>query len=467
MGDFEHQPSWRFRALASKVGGPSTFRSNRRAPARPMGCEVVTLVNMRSASPFGHQNWLLWAIAQSVIKRNLQVGFLGPMMSFKSSVAKRIKNLSSTTAAVILLTVSFNVNSQSYKYLDLGTLGGTTSGARGINNSGQIIGYASFTDEVNAPAVLWNGSSISILDTPEGKKASANAINSSGQIVGRIQVEIGQPIFTGGVIHAATWINGVASDLGTLGGTNSNATAINNFGQIVGYSDIAGNLEYHATVWNGKFKTDLGTIGGSYSGATGINDLGQVVGYSYGIGNNLTHAVLWDGTNTTVLSNTRSAATSINSLGQIVGVSTDENGKQRATLWIDGVMKDLGTLGGSESAATGINRRGQVIGYSTTSDELAARVTIWNEGIPADLNDFLDTKTVSEGWMLLVISGVGRASINDNGVISGTAYNIITGESHAYSLTPSPVPLPGTLFLMLSGIGTFGIMISKRKQSPY
>ena len=105
---------------------------------------------------------------------------------------------------------------------DLGTLGGTYSVATGINNSGQIVGYA---------------------DTASGQT------------------------------HAFLYSGGTMTDLGTLpGGTYSFATGINNNGQIVGYSTTASG-QTHAFLYSGGQMTDLGTLpGGTNSWATGIND---------------------------------------------------------------------------------------------------------------------------------------------------------------------------------------------------
>jgi probable HAF family extracellular repeat protein len=57
------------------------------------------------------------------------------------------------------------------------------------------------------------------------------------------------------------------------------------------------------------------------------------------------------------------SATDINDHGQIVGSSDTPGHQQRAYVWDNGQVTDLGTLGG-DSTATAINNRGQVVGNS-------------------------------------------------------------------------------------------------------
>ncbi|MDB6123477.1 MAG: hypothetical protein JWQ71_2470 [Pedosphaera sp.] len=78
-----------------------------------------------------------------------------------------------------------------------------------------------------------------------------------------------------------------------------------------------------------------------------------------------------------------SRATGINNQGQIVGWADTTNDITHAFLWENGVMKDLGTSGGSESLASSINNSGDIVGAMILNGE--RHIVIWHDGKMADL----------------------------------------------------------------------------------
>jgi len=373
--------------------------------------------------------------------------------------ASRLRAVALLLWAATLSVTSTHASAVSYAFIDLGTLGGGSSAAAGINNAGQVVGYSSVPGASHA--TLWNGTTPTDLGTLGGQGSQASSINDAGQVVG-----VSRP--TGNVVFRATLWNGTtATDLGTLGGTgNSVAHGINNSGQVVGVSDTdapIGSGFSHATLWTGTTPIDLGTLGGLYSVAYAINDAGQAVGISTIIGSDEPlHATLWTGTTPTdlgTLGGTYSIAYGINNAGHVVGYSTITGDTAfHATLWNDSTPTDLGTLGVTDSFAYDINNAGQVVGSSgTIGGGTANRATLWNGTVVTDLNSFLDAATLAAGWHLYEARG-----INDRGWIAGTAYNSFTGETHAYLL--AAIPEPEIYALMLAGLGA--LAFATRRNGP-
>ncbi|MGP0063689.1 MAG: hypothetical protein ACLQGP_08850 [Isosphaeraceae bacterium] len=212
--------------------------------------------------------------------------------------------------------------------VDLGTLGGSSSEAQGINASGQVVGESA-TASGGEDAFLYSDGEMMDLGAPAGGVSAAEAINDAGEIVGNAGSP-GNPAYgIPDTYYPFLYADGDVQYLGTLGAAyngliTTSAQAINDAGQVAGYAETASGA-VHAFLYANDAMNDLGTLASpsTYytSEANGINAKGDVVGFS------------------------------------------DTNTSIDAFLYTNGNMEDLGTGPGSESVANGINASGEVVGY--------------------------------------------------------------------------------------------------------
>jgi probable HAF family extracellular repeat protein len=185
----------------------------------------------------------------------------------------------------------------------------------------------------------------------------ANGINAAGQVVGV------------GHSGAAMFSQGKVTGLGS--NNQSQAFAINDAGQAVGY--ITPEAHERATMFSGGALHDLGALG-PLSQAVSINNLGQAVGFS------------WAATPTA-----------------------------NATLFADGKVTYLGTLGGEWGQATDINNASQIAGYSTNGLGVLHATLFWN-------GDIIDLAPDWSGY------ASAAAALNDHGVAVG----MVVTETHKF-----------------------------------
>lgn len=359
-------------------------------------------------------------------------------------------------AASLLFAATANA-APTYTALNLSTWFDFDSTPYDINEAGQVVGDLMTGDPIIAFVTGANGVGVMGLGTLGGYQSGGRGINASGQVVGWSGTQ-------NGYAHAfITGVNGVGmTDLGTLGGSSSVATDINASGQVVGHSSRVANGENHAFITgpNGAGMTDLGTLGGLFSYATSINASGQVAGFASTVTGS-DHAfitgpqgvgmfdlgTLGDATDT----NSSSHAKGINIDGRVVGVSSTSSYSHAFITGPDGMnMTDLGVLpGGNFSDAFGINASGQVVGWGTTggTNTFHAFVTHPDGVGMTDLNDLV---TLENDYFYVAYG------INDLGQIIARS-----SLGQAYLLTP--VPEPKTYALILVGVGLVGYATRKRR----
>ncbi|MDD2336418.1 MAG: hypothetical protein PHD01_07550, partial [Geobacteraceae bacterium] len=243
---------------------------------------------------------------------------------------------------------------------DLGTLG-LESSASGINDAGVIVGTSRMdVSPRTRHAVLYSTSAppVDILPDsayPNADFSTARGINNSGQVVGQVHTDL----YT---MEALLWSDPTAPSTFQVldtGGLPAYADSINNVGQVVGMIDVPftepnGYETYlhHAAFWDADGTlTDLSSFGGSGALAVGLNDLGQVLVQVSGAtevdGKSVTDqwSLVWQdgeaGERLAGLGGTRTAANAINNNGLIVGESQAADGSMHAVLWQDGEIIDL------------------------------------------------------------------------------------------------------------------------------
>jgi len=234
---------------------------------------------------------------------------------------------------------------------ELPTLGGTHGFATGVNNVGQVVGWAE--TPVHDPtcngalgtgpqvlqfrAVLWEprkGVKTELPPYPGDSTSAATAINERGQAVG-ISGECDQAVGRFSARRSVMWHHGAVDTLPTLGGTSWHTPMdINERGDVVGFSnppsagDLAGDFLANGFFWargSATVERIRPLDGNTVSQALAINDRRQVVGVSSG-GAPGVRAFLWeDGVLMNlndlaeIAPNVLQSAQHINDAGQITG----------------------------------------------------------------------------------------------------------------------------------------------------
>jgi len=286
--------------------------------------------------------------------------------------------------------------------------------ARGLNDSGQVVGIA-YENAAVAGFISTNG------QVTRSQAIDPRAISNSGLDVGSGSFSpsglyvypYGPKAFIqrDGEYHGSYIANGILTDLGSLEpGGMSSASGVNDHYQATGSSSLGG--------------------------------IGKPVLYSDG---RVIPIGLLPGTN-------RGGGAAINSRGEVAGVmSTLGQQGSHGFLYIAGRTIDIGSLGGSIEGIGGLNDASQVVGSSLTADG-QRRAFLYEDGKILDLNTLLSAPG------LVLTEAVG---INIKGQI---AANAVDAQGHIHALLLSPTTVPEPSILAFAGVVGLGLLIRRRRR---
>ncbi len=425
-------------------GGPSSYFSDGNPPLTKISNNRGTSVGAADTAvpdPYAPNCIADCFVAHALRTVNGHTSDLGALPGANTSFASAINEKGWSTGisengALDPLTGFPETNAILWKGTDivnLGTFGGSSSIAYGINDRGHIVGgaltatpdpYASafnyffvFPIATQARAFLWRDGDMQDLGTLGGPDSVASYINNHGEVAGVSYVNsVPNPASGVPTIDPFLWMpcnetsrdkddcndddgrmaanKGRMTDLGGLGGTSAVVAGLNNHGQVIGQSNLAGDRTHHPFLWDRGHMTDLGTLGGDFGFASYLNESGEIVG-------------------------TASLPIPCPGCGE---------GPQiyHAFFWKQGIMTDLGTFDKC-SLGNGINSKGQIVGASGLCG-VAKHAFLSESGAPIiDLN----TLIASNSGLTLT----GAIYINDRGEIAGFGLRP-NGDEHAYVLMP-------------------------------
>ena len=242
------------------------------------------------------------------------------------------------------------------------------------------------------PHFLKTGALARSRDSARGVSSQAYWITANGLIAGNAQNGELDPLFPGyPQARAVLWRGGNIVDLGTLeGGYESLMGAVNSRSQAVGVAfntipdpySLAGPgffpTQSRAFLWQNGPMQDLGTLGGPDAFAFFINDSGEISGQSY--------------TNATP--------------NPVTGLPTVD-----PFFWQNGVMTDMGTLGGTFGGPRAMNNRGHVVGTSNLAGDLTFHPFLWSKNRGMQDLHTLGGDTGETNWISNAGDVVGKADL--------------------------------------------------------
>lgn len=313
--------------------------------------------------------------------------------------------------------------------------GAASISPQGVNSRGDVVGYYTLANG-ELHAFSWSGDAqvTTLAPLPGHSQTTARGISDSGVIVGNSGPSF-QPD------RAVVWSGGrPPQSLGTFGGPWSAANGVSSTGLVAGWSQVEmESNRFHGFVYDGATVRDVGLLPeGVVTDLADVNASGVAVGICQTI-EGYFHAVLADPAEGLLdlgtLGGVTSEATCINDAGHVVGraqtgvrsQATYEGIVRHAFFWKQGKMLDLGTLPSLvESRALCVNASDQVVGTANNEAGTVIKPFLWQNGSMIDVNSLLPA---GSGWTLRTAN-----AINDDGAIVGDG--LFNGQPRGYVLRP-------------------------------
>jgi uncharacterized membrane protein len=299
-----------------------------------------------------------------------------------------------------------------------------------LNNAGHVVAVARFPNDVWG-TVLWKNGTVVRLVGPNGE----NVFRPQGiDAAGRVLASWTAPNQSD---HGCLWQDGQLVDLGPLpGGQRTQVFGMNSDGVIVGWSTTGTPAEVKAVRWVDGQPEPLSSLPGADSTvAVAINSAGLIAGYAVvGFGTN--RALLWDET----------GVTDLGPLAESQDTGFPGTGP--------GQWDEMNPNPGPP--IIGLNEQGEVA-WTGVMDEGVWHPFRWANGVAADLGAFDHGQQTHEP-----LDGVVTALAGD-GVIVGWAKDLLMGEFRPFLWEDEVMTdlgvLPGGRSGSAVAIGGFGRIV--------